>query len=42
MMTDKMQFAPDFKLTDVDGRAVTLFEFRGKKNVALIFMRGFM
>jgi len=41
-MPDKMQNAPDFELTDVDGRAVTLYEFRNKKNVVLVFLRGFM
>jgi peroxiredoxin len=37
-----MQNAPDFQLNDVDGTPVSLFEFRGKKNVVLVFLRGFM
>ncbi len=31
------QTAPDFKLTDQNGKEVSLSEFRGKKNVALAF-----
>lgn len=31
------QMAPDFKLTDQNGKEVSLSEFRGKKNVALAF-----
>lgn len=29
--------APDFTLTDTAGKAVTLSDFRGKKNVVLAF-----
>ena len=29
--------APDFTLTDQNGKKVSLHEFRGKKNVALAF-----
>ncbi len=29
--------APDFKLTDQNGKDVSLSDFRGKKNVALAF-----
>jgi peroxiredoxin len=29
--------APDFTLTDTDGRQVRLSDFRGKKNVVLAF-----
>jgi peroxiredoxin len=29
--------APDFKLTDQNGKDVHLSDFRGKKNVALAF-----
>jgi cytochrome oxidase Cu insertion factor (SCO1/SenC/PrrC family) len=32
--------APDFTLESKDGRAVTLSDFRGKKNVLLVFYRG--
>jgi peroxiredoxin len=34
--------APDFSLTDTNGNAVQLSEFRGKKNIILVFVRGFM
>jgi cytochrome oxidase Cu insertion factor (SCO1/SenC/PrrC family) len=32
--------APDFTLESKDGHAVTLSDFRGKKNVILVFYRG--
>jgi peroxiredoxin Q/BCP len=32
--------APDFFLSDQDGRAVKLSDFRGKKNVVLVFYPG--
>ncbi len=31
--------APDFELKDVEGRAVRLSDYRGDKNVVLIFNR---
>jgi peroxiredoxin len=33
--------APDFKLMSTNGQAVSLSEFRGKKNVVLFFIREF-
>ncbi len=33
--------APDFTAADSEGRAVHLADYRGKKNVALVFNRGF-
>jgi len=33
--------APDFTLIDFHGREVRLSDFRGKKNVLLVFNRGF-
>jgi len=35
------QPAPDFTLEDVDGKAITLSDFRGKKSVVLVFYRGY-
>jgi peroxiredoxin len=35
------QLAPDFSLPDFAGNMVSLSEFRGKKNVLLVFNRGF-
>ena len=35
------QAAPDFTLEDVDGKTITLSEFRGKKSVVLVFYRGY-
>ena len=34
--------APDFELTDVNGRLIHLSDFRGSKPVVLAFLRGFM
>lgn len=34
--------APDFTLEDVQGNKVSLSDFVGKKNVYLVFNRGFM
>ncbi len=33
--------APDFVLTDTQGNAVHLSDYRGKKHVVLVFNRGF-
>jgi len=44
-MSQKAQLnkpAPDFTLTDLNGEPITLSNFYGKKNVVLIFNRGFM
>jgi cytochrome oxidase Cu insertion factor (SCO1/SenC/PrrC family) len=32
--------APDFTLENMDGNRITLSDFRGKKNVILVFYRG--
>ena len=34
------QVAPDFTLTNMDGKQISLSEFRGKKSVVLVFYRG--
>ena len=41
-MADKLQDALDFELTDVNGDDIRLFDFRGHKNVLLVFLLGFM
>ena len=33
--------APDFTLPDLDGNPVSLSDFRGRKNVLLVFNRTF-
>ena len=35
------QPAPDFTLENMDGRRVSLSDFRGKKSVVLVFYRGY-
>jgi peroxiredoxin len=35
------QIAPDFSLPDFTGKMVRLSDFRGKKNVLLVFNRTF-
>ncbi len=34
--------APDFSLTDFNGKEVKLSDFRGKTHVLLVFNRGFV
>jgi len=34
--------APDFNLTSVDGKSVRLSQYRDKKHVVLVFLRGFL
>ncbi len=42
MITEKQtSLAPDFTATDSEGRTVHLSSYRGKKNVVLVFNRGF-
>jgi peroxiredoxin len=33
--------APEFSMTDSEGGVVRLSDYRGKKNVVLVFNRGF-
>ena len=35
------QPAPDFTLEDIDGKNISLSDFRGKKTVVLVFYRGY-
>jgi peroxiredoxin len=35
------QIAPNFSLPDFSGHMVSLSDFRGRKNVLLVFNRGF-
>ena len=35
------QPAPDFTLEDMEGKNITLSDFRGKKTVVLVFYRGY-
>ena len=35
------QPAPDFTLEDVDGKNISLSDYRGKKNIVLVFYRGY-
>jgi peroxiredoxin len=41
MLDARKDIAPDFTADDSDGHPVKLSEFRDKKNVFLIFNRGF-
>ena len=34
--------APDFSLPDFQGREIRLSDYRGQKNVLLVFNRGFV
>ena len=34
--------SPDFELVDVQGKPIRLSDYRGKKNVVLVFLRSFM
>ncbi len=36
------KLAPDFELTDLQGRAVCLSDYRGRKKIVLAFLRGFL
>lgn len=36
------KLAPDFTLQDFQGNQVALSDYRGKKNLLLVFNRGFM
>lgn len=38
----QFKLAPNFELPDFDGHSVRLSDFKGKKNLVLVFLRGFM
>lgn len=38
---DKATTAPDFTAKDSEGRTIRLTDFKGRKNVFLVFNRGF-
>jgi len=38
----KAKQAKDFTATDSEGNSITLYDFKGKKNVVLVFNRGFI
>jgi peroxiredoxin len=43
-MSNKVELnaaAPDFELADFRGRTVRLSDYRGRRNVVLVFNRGF-
>ncbi len=42
-MIDQTQnsLAPDFTATDSEGRVIQLSDYKGQKNVVLVFNRGF-
>jgi peroxiredoxin len=35
------KIAPDFSMNDSEGRPIKLSDYKGKKNVMLVFNRGF-
>lgn len=37
-----LKAAPDFELTDSEGRTVRLSDYKGSRHVVLIFNRGFV
>jgi peroxiredoxin len=37
----KAKLAPGFTATDTDGHTIRLSDYKGKKNVVLVFNRGF-
>jgi hypothetical protein len=42
VMKEKQALAgPDFSMKDSEGRVINLEDYRGKKNVVLVFNRGF-
>ncbi len=41
-MSTHHQLAPDFSLTDTQGRTVRLSDYRGRQNVVLVLNRGFV
>jgi len=38
---NQLSLAPDFTTTDSESKVIHLSDFKGKKNVVLVFNRGF-
>ena len=38
----QLDLAPDFELPDFEGQTVKLSDYKGKKHIVLVFLRGFM
>jgi peroxiredoxin len=38
---EQMKIAPDFAAIDTENREIKLSDYKGKKNVMLVFNRGF-
>ncbi len=41
IVNNEATLAPDFTATDTEGRIIHLSDYKGKKNVVLVFNRGF-
>jgi peroxiredoxin len=41
MVKKQIKIAPDFSASDTQGRQIKLSDYQGKKNVMLVFNRGF-
>jgi peroxiredoxin len=41
MPKKQIKIAPDFAANDTEGRQIKLSDYQGKKNVMLVFNRGF-
>lgn len=39
--TEQIKIAPDFTITDSEGKIISLSDYRNKKHTVLVFNRGF-